>query len=71
VLYPAPLRDLLMEIAAARLFRAKWTAQIHEEWMSNLLAERPDLTSEHYLHSLLRQGLPKFVNELIKFSSVI
>jgi predicted nucleic acid-binding protein len=43
VLYPAPLRDLLMELASRGLFRAKWTNQIHEEWISALLRNRKDL----------------------------
>lgn len=43
VLYPAPLRDLLMQLATTGLFRAKWTAQIHDEWMRNLLRDRRDL----------------------------
>ena len=43
VLYPAPLRDLLMRLALADLFRAKWTAAIHEEWITNVLAARADL----------------------------
>jgi predicted nucleic acid-binding protein len=46
VLYPAPLRDLLMQLALTDLFRARWTDQIHEEWIQNLLKERPDLTLE-------------------------
>jgi predicted nucleic acid-binding protein len=44
VLYPAPLRDLLMHLALTGLFRAKWSADIHEEWIENLLAARPDLS---------------------------
>lgn len=44
VLYPAPLCDLLMQLAAADVFRARWTDQIHDEWMRNLLTNRPDLT---------------------------
>lgn len=44
VLYPAPLRDLLMHLAVSDLFRARWTARIHDEWMRNLLAKRTDLT---------------------------
>lgn len=44
VLYPAPLRDLLLQLALAGLFRARWTAVIHDEWIGNLLAARPDLT---------------------------
>jgi len=43
VLYPAPLRDLLMNLAVTDLFRAKWTNEIHEEWISSLLAVRKDL----------------------------
>lgn len=43
VLYPAPLRDFLMELAASKLYRAKWTEKIQSEWMENLLENRPDL----------------------------
>lgn len=39
VLYPAPLRDLLMRLAATDLFKAYWTDQIHEEWIGALLRE--------------------------------
>lgn len=46
VLYGAPLRDLLMHLALTDLFRAKWTDEIHEEWMRNLLNDRPDLRRE-------------------------
>ena len=46
VLYPAPLRDLLMRLALTDLFRASWTDQIHDEWIRNVLADRPDLTQE-------------------------
>ena len=44
VLYPAPLRDLLMRLALTDLVRAKWTDAIHEEWIRNVLKDRPDLT---------------------------
>lgn len=44
VLYPAPLRDLLVRLAMTGLFRARWTDRIHEEWMRNLLKNRPDIT---------------------------
>jgi hypothetical protein len=46
VLYPAPLRDLLMRLALTDLFQARWTAQIHDEWTRNVLANRPDVTGE-------------------------
>ena len=37
VLYPAPLRSLLMYLALADLFRARWTIGIHEEWVTKKL----------------------------------
>jgi len=46
VLYPAPLRDFLMRLALTDLFRARWTDLIHEEWIRNVLAQRPDLKPE-------------------------
>lgn len=46
VLYPAPLRDLLMHLALTGLYRATWTDAIHEEWLRSLLQVRPDLTRE-------------------------
>lgn len=44
MLYPAPLRDLLLELATTGLFRAKWTHAIQDEWVRSLLKNRPDLT---------------------------
>ena len=41
VLYPAPLRDALMQLAVTDLFKAKWTADIHEEWIEALLRKEP------------------------------
>ena len=46
VLYPAPLRDLLMRLAIAEAVRAHWTETIHEEWMGSVLKDRPDLARE-------------------------
>lgn len=43
VLYPAPLRDLLMQLALSDLYRAKWSDMIHDEWINSLSAKRPDL----------------------------
>ena len=41
VLYPAPMRDLLMQLAVADVFRARWTADIHREWIEALLRREP------------------------------
>ncbi|MCY0964731.1 PIN domain-containing protein [Parathalassolituus penaei] len=38
VLYPQGLRDLLMSLAAERVFKAHWTNDIHDEWIRNLHA---------------------------------
>lgn len=46
VLYPAPLRDLLVRLAVTGLFRARWTDRIHDEWQRSVLKDRPDLKPE-------------------------
>jgi hypothetical protein len=37
VLYPAPVRDLLLQLAVTDVYKARWTADIHREWIENLL----------------------------------
>ena len=44
VLYPFTLRDLLIELACTKLFDARWTDQIHNEWIRNVLLDHPDLS---------------------------
>lgn len=46
ILYPAPLRDFLMRLALTGAYRARWSAQVHDEWKRNLLKNRADLTQE-------------------------
>lgn len=46
VLYGSALRNFLMHLALTGLFRARWSAGVHEEWMQALLRNRPDLTRE-------------------------
>ena len=46
VMYGSALRNLLMHLALTGLFRAKWSAGVHEEWMTALLRNRPDLSRE-------------------------
>lgn len=43
VLYSNSVRDLLMRLAVTDLYRAKWSDDIHAEWMRNLAANRPDI----------------------------
>ena len=43
VFYSIVATDLILSLGVAELMRPRWTAQIHEEWMRNLRANRPDL----------------------------
>ena len=43
VLYPPSLRDLFMRLASALVYQPRWTEKIHDEWMRNVLADRPQL----------------------------
>ena len=60
VLYPAPLRDFLMRLALTDLFQARWTEEIHDEWIRNVLATRPDVTKESLVRcrELMDQHVP-------------
>ena len=46
IFYPASLRDVMMYLAGTGLFRAKWTDKIHDEWISNLLEDQPEISPE-------------------------
>ena len=60
VLYPAPLRDLLLSVAANDLYRAHWTQEIHNEWTRNLLLNRPDLSADQLKRTveMMNQAFP-------------
>lgn len=60
VLYPFHLRNLLVQCAVDRLVEARWTAEIHEEWIGNLSANNPSIPLGH-LHTardLMDAALP-------------
>lgn len=40
------MRDLVLRLAVADFYRAKWTNRIHDEWIWNLSNKRPDLDRE-------------------------
>ncbi len=46
VLYSAPLRDLIVRLAQASLIQARWTDDIHNEWMRNVLKNNQKLSRE-------------------------
>lgn len=59
VLYPTLVRDLLLSLATADLFHARWTQQIHEEWVRNLTRRRPELAEKlPGIAALMNQAVP-------------
>jgi predicted nucleic acid-binding protein len=60
VLYPQTLRSALMYLALSDLFQARWTHEIHDEWIGNLLEKRPDLTREKLMEvrRLMDKAIP-------------
>lgn len=60
VLYSGMVRDLLMRFALADLLQAKWTDNIHEEWINALLSKRPDLPLANHqrVRWLMDRALP-------------
>ena len=43
VFYGARLRSLILFLAQTKLFRARWSDRVHDEWIRNLLEKRPSL----------------------------
>jgi hypothetical protein len=60
VLYPAPLRDLLIRIANTGIVRARWSDAILDECFRNILEQRPDLKPEALgrTRELMKQAVP-------------
>jgi predicted nucleic acid-binding protein len=46
VLYSIVITDIVMELASTGLFRARWSDHIHEEWIRNVVKNRPDIPPE-------------------------
>lgn len=57
VLYPAPIRDILLSLAAEGLFKAKWSDIIQNEWQRNLLKNRSDLKKEQLNQTVIAMNL--------------
>ena len=52
VIYPAPIRDLLLNLADLEIFLPKWSEIIHEEWIRNLLINRSDLSKSKLMRTV-------------------
>lgn len=61
VLYPAPVRDILLNVAEQELFQPKWSKKIEDEWLRNLLVNRPDLKKERLEKTIkaMNKAFPK------------
>ncbi|MEK7831190.1 MAG: PIN domain-containing protein, partial [Acidobacteriota bacterium] len=46
VLYSILMTDLILSLGEAELFRPRWTNEIHEEWIRNVLEDQPERTRE-------------------------
>ena len=45
VLYPNLLRNLLMYFGVADIYQPRWSMRVHQEWMSALAQNRPDISA--------------------------
>ena len=46
ILYSILMTDLILSLGEAGLFRPRWTIEIHEEWIRNVLEDQPERTRE-------------------------
>jgi predicted nucleic acid-binding protein len=60
VLYPAPLRDLLLRVAMTGVVRARWSEPILDECFRSILAQRPELSAEALARTreLMNRAIP-------------
>lgn len=57
VLYSAPVRDLFMQLAVSDVFRARWTEDIHREWIDALLRNDTSSSMERPLFAARTRSL--------------
>lgn len=52
VLYPAPLRDILLSVASIGCFSPFWSDLINDEWTRSVLRDRADLNAGQLLRTV-------------------
>jgi hypothetical protein len=60
ILYPFHLRNILIQLAVDRLVEARWTDEIHDEWIRNVAARAPSVPTERLQNTrrLMNAALP-------------
>src|SRR5215470_14270997 len=60
ILYPFHLRNIVVQAAVDRLVDARWTDEIHDEWIRNLAANNPTVPIERLqiTRRLMNNALP-------------
>ena len=73
VLYSAPLRDFLMHLASSSgLFKAKWSDDIHKEWITNLEKNRPELKGKlNRTKELMNKAIPDALVDKSRYEKLI
>jgi len=64
VLYSAMMRDILLNLAEQGIYEPKWSKTIENEWLRNLLKNRPDLKEENLKRTI------RFMNQKFKDANV-
>ena len=60
ILYPFHLRNIIVQAAVDRLVEARWTDEIHDEWIRNLMVQVPAIPMERLqiTRQLMNRALP-------------
>ena len=79
VLYPAGTRNLLMRLAVHELFHARWSDDVHREWMSAVRRDYPDISTPQlnrtrdlmnsHVEGAVVAGAPVATDGLLRYSS--
>ena len=65
ILYPFHLRNIIVQAAVDRLVEARWTDEIHNEWIRNLAADAPAIPLERL------QATRRLMNDVLPGATVI
>ncbi len=73
VLYPVMLRDVLLTLATKHLFRAKWTEDIHDEWIAAVSTSNPsiDRSKLSRVRTLMDRAVPDALIERSKYVDLV